>query len=48
MFDTHEEFLRQIRLGEDSLLECKQVFFRHDKVQGPSAEKMGLQMNLCG
>jgi len=40
MFDTHEELLRQIRLGEDSLLECKQVFFRHDKVQGPSAEKM--------
>jgi len=40
MFDTHEELLRQLRLGEDSLLECKQVFFRHDKVQGPSSEKM--------
>jgi predicted HTH transcriptional regulator len=40
MFDTHEELLRQIRLGEDSLLECKQVFFRHDKIQGPAAEKM--------
>lgn len=40
MFDTNEELLRQIQLGEDSLLECKQVFFRHDKVQGPAPEKM--------
>jgi predicted HTH transcriptional regulator len=40
MFDTNEELLRQIQLGEDSLLECKQMFFRHDKIQGPSAEKM--------
>jgi ATP-dependent DNA helicase RecG len=40
MFDTNDELLRQIQLGEDSLLECKQLFFRHDKIQGPSSEKM--------
>jgi predicted HTH transcriptional regulator len=40
MFDTNDELLRQIQLGEDSLLECKQLFFRHDKVQGPTSEKM--------
>lgn len=40
MFNTHEELLRQIRLGEDSLPECKQICFRHGKVQGPSSEKM--------
>lgn len=40
MFDTNEELLRQVQLGEDSLLECKQIFFRHDKIQGPSSEKM--------
>lgn len=40
MFDTHEDLMRQIRLGEDSLLECKQLIFNQDKVQGPSASKM--------
>ena len=40
MFETAEELLRQIQLGEDSLLECKQLVFRHGKVQGPAAEKM--------
>lgn len=40
MFDTNDELLRQIQLGEDSLLECKQLFFRHEKVQGPTSEKM--------
>jgi ATP-dependent DNA helicase RecG len=40
MFDTNDELLRQIQLGEDSLLECKQLFFRNDKVQAPSSEKM--------
>ena len=40
MFDTNEELLRHIHLGEDSLLECKQLIFRNDKLQGPSADKM--------
>lgn len=40
MFDSRDELLRQIQLGEDSCLECTQVFFRAEKVQGPSAEKM--------
>ncbi len=40
MFDSRDELLRQIQLGEDSFLECKQVLFRGDKIQGPSAEKM--------
>ena len=39
MFDTNEELLRQIQLGEDSLFECKQVVFRQGRVQGPTAEK---------
>ena len=40
MFDTNDELLRHIQLGEDSLLECKQLLFRHDKIQGPTSEKM--------
>jgi len=40
MFETNAELLRQIQLGEDSLLECKQIIFRQDRVQGPSSEKM--------
>lgn len=40
MFNTNDELRRQIQLGEDSLLECKQIFFRQDKVDGPGAEKM--------
>ncbi|MEZ5384850.1 MAG: ATP-binding protein [Prosthecobacter sp.] len=40
MFDTNDELLRHIQLGEDSLLECKQVLFRGDRIQGPSSEKM--------
>lgn len=40
MFDTNEALLRHIHLGEDSLLECKQVVFRNGKIQGPSPEKL--------
>ena len=40
MFDTNDELLRQIQLGEDSLLECKQILFRGGKVDGPRPEKM--------
>jgi predicted HTH transcriptional regulator len=35
MFDTKEDLLAQIRLGEDSLLELKSVAFRGDRVAGP-------------
>lgn len=35
MFDTKEELLTQIRLGEDSRLELKAVTFRGERVAGP-------------
>jgi predicted HTH transcriptional regulator len=35
MFDTKDDLLNQIRLGEDSRLELKSVAFRGDKVIGP-------------
>lgn len=35
MFDTKEDLLAQIRLGEDSRLELKSVAFRGDRVAGP-------------
>jgi len=35
MFDTKEELLAQIRLGEDSRLELKAVTFRGKRVSGP-------------
>jgi ATP-dependent DNA helicase RecG len=35
MFDTREDLLAQIRLGEDSRLELKAVTFRGDRVLGP-------------
>ena len=36
MFDSQEELLKKIRLGEDTLLELKAVRFRGDKIAGPS------------
>src|SRR5688572_21373670 len=35
MFDTPEELLRKIRLGEDTSLECKAVSFKGDRVSEP-------------
>ena len=35
MFDSSEELLRKIRLGEDTTLELKAVHFRGDKISGP-------------
>ncbi|MBI2264293.1 MAG: putative DNA binding domain-containing protein [Armatimonadetes bacterium] len=35
MFDTREDLLTQIRLGEDNRLELKAVAFRGDRVAGP-------------
>lgn len=36
MFDSTEELLRKIRLGEDTPLELKAVRFRGDKIDGPA------------
>ena len=36
MFDTREELLEKIRLGEDSFLELKEVRFAGNKISGPS------------
>ncbi len=35
MFDSPEELLRKIQLGEDSLLELKEVTFRGTRIAGP-------------
>jgi predicted HTH transcriptional regulator len=35
MFDTQEDLLAQIRLGEDNRLELKEVGFRGVKIAGP-------------
>ena len=35
MFDSAERLLDKIRLGEDSLLECKEIVFAGGKVKGP-------------
>jgi len=40
MFDSPEELLRKIRLGEDTALELKTVRFRGDKVDGPSRDDL--------
>lgn len=40
MFDTVEELLEQIALGEDSILECKSVQLRGTRVVGPDARKL--------
>lgn len=40
MFDTPEELLEKIRLGEDSSLELKAVRFRGDKIDGPSRDDL--------
>jgi len=40
MFDTKEELLEKIRLGEDSLFELKAVRFAGDKVRGPARDEL--------
>ncbi|MDX1997328.1 MAG: ATP-binding protein [Thermoanaerobaculia bacterium] len=40
MLDRNEELLRQIRLGEDSVLELKSVVFRGDRVEGPGRDDL--------
>ncbi len=40
MFDSTEELLRKIRLGEDTPLELKAVRFRGNKIEGPSRDDL--------
>jgi ATP-dependent DNA helicase RecG len=40
MFDTVEQLLEQIRLGEDSSLELKAVVFAGEKLRGPSRDDL--------
>jgi len=51
MFDSTEELLQKIRLGEDSPLELKDVRFRGKKIDGPSrddlADEMAAIANTC-
>lgn len=41
MFDTDEELLQQIRLGEESRLEVKEVRFSGGRVSGPRRDSLG-------
>jgi predicted HTH transcriptional regulator len=40
MFETPEQLLSQLRLGEDSTLECKSIAFAGDKVRAPGREEL--------
>ncbi len=40
MFDSLEELLNKIRLGEDSTLELKSVSFRGGKIAGPKRDDL--------
>lgn len=52
MFDSVEELLRKIRLGEDSLLELKAVHFRGGRLAGPQrsdvADEIAAMANTAG
>lgn len=45
MFDSRDELQKKIRLGEDSLLELKAVFFRGGKVTGPKRDELADEMS---
>jgi ATP-dependent DNA helicase RecG len=40
MFDTKDELLERIRLGEDSVFEMKAVHFRGNKIAGPGRDEL--------
>jgi predicted HTH transcriptional regulator len=40
MFDSKEELLEKIRLGEDSVLELKAVYFRGVRISGPERNEL--------
>lgn len=44
MFDSKQELLEKIRLGEDSVLELKAVTFKGQKIDGPSRSDLADEM----
>lgn len=40
MFDSADQLLEKIRLGEDSFLECKEMVFTGGRVKGPACEDL--------
>jgi predicted HTH transcriptional regulator len=44
MFDSREELLEKIRLGEDSLLELKVVAFKGHKIEGPNRSELANEL----
>ncbi|NCO57326.1 MAG: transcriptional regulator [Nitrospirae bacterium CG18_big_fil_WC_8_21_14_2_50_70_55] len=46
MYDSPEELLRKIRLGEDTSLETKAVYFKGSRVDGPRRDE--LADTICG
>jgi predicted HTH transcriptional regulator len=45
MFDSSEELLKKIQLGEDSLLEFKSLKFKGDKIAGPSRQSLADELS---
>lgn len=52
MFDSVEELVDKIRLGEDTVLELKAVYFKGNKIDGPDrkelADKLAAMANTIG
>ena len=48
MFDSQEELLGKIRLGEDSILEFKAVSFRGNKIAGPKRDDLADELTAFG
>jgi predicted HTH transcriptional regulator len=48
MFDSQEELLGKIRLGEDSILELKAVSFRGNKITGPKRDDLADELTAFG
>ena len=44
MFDSQEEILRKINLGEDNTLELKAVVFKGNKIDGPPRDKLANEL----
>lgn len=45
MFDTTSELLDQIRVGEDSVLETKEVRFKGEKIVGPDRDSVSAELS---
>jgi ATP-dependent DNA helicase RecG len=48
MFDSQEELLRKIELGEDSVFELKTIRFRGDKIVGPERKELADELAAFG